>query len=106
MPNVRYYKIIIRLILGGTWDYMEEGGLLDKSHLRFFALTNMKELIEGAEFEITDIRRNIVSSRGFRILNYLWFGGLKNFLTYQYFIKAKKLKCKPIFISKREIYKF
>jgi 2-polyprenyl-3-methyl-5-hydroxy-6-metoxy-1,4-benzoquinol methylase len=104
IPNVRYYKIIIRLVLGSTWDYMEEGGLLDKGHLRFFTLTNMKELIKGAGFEITNIRRNIVSSRGFKILNYLCFNCLKNFLTYQYFIKAKKSDKIPEI--KRKKYRF
>lgn len=90
IPNVRYYKIIIRLIFGGTWDYMEKGGLLDKGHLRFFTLINIKELIEGSGFRIMDIKRNIVSSRGFRILNYLFLNLFRNFLAYQYFIKAKK----------------
>lgn len=104
MPNVRYYKVILRLIFGGTWDYMEEGGLLDKTHLRFFTLINTKELIEAAGYKIIDIKRNKVSSRGFRILNYLCFNGLRDFLTYQYFIKAKKAK-NPKF-SKRKKYRF
>lgn len=106
IPNARYYKIILRLILGGTWDY-SDAGILDKTHLRLFGLINIIELFEKAGYEIVEIRRNIIASRGFRILNILFFNTLKNFLTYQYYIKAKKNDNQPkIVMSQRKIYKF
>ncbi|MDP8216760.1 MAG: class I SAM-dependent methyltransferase [Candidatus Kaelpia imicola] len=105
IPNIRYYKVILRLILGGTWDYMDEGGLLDKTHLRFFTLVNIKELFQKAGFEIVEIKRNIVAARGFKILNILFFNKLKGFLSYQYFIKAKKNKLGFI-EKKRKVYSF
>lgn len=89
IPNVRYYKIIIHLILGGTWDYMDKG-ILDKSHLRFFTLINIKELFEEAGYEIVEIKRNSIAARGLRILNFLLVNRLRDFLTYQYYIKARK----------------
>jgi 2-polyprenyl-3-methyl-5-hydroxy-6-metoxy-1,4-benzoquinol methylase len=89
IPNVRYYKLIIRLLLGGTWDYMDTG-ILDKSHLRFFTLINIKELLEDAGYAITVIKRNIVASRFAKFLNFIFFDSLKNLLTYQYYIKAVK----------------
>jgi 2-polyprenyl-3-methyl-5-hydroxy-6-metoxy-1,4-benzoquinol methylase len=89
IPNVRYYKLIIRLLFGGTWDYMDKG-ILDKSHLRFFTLINIKELFEGAGYEITVIKRNIVASRLVKFLNFISFSSFKNLLTYQYYIKAEK----------------
>jgi len=89
VPNVRYYKLITRLVFSGSWDYMDKG-ILDRSHLRFFALINLKELFIEAGYEITEIRYNIVAARGLRILNLFLFGLLKNFLVYQYYIKAKK----------------
>ena len=104
MPNIRYYKTIIRLIFGGTWDYVDEG-ILWKEHLRFFTLINMKEMFQNAGFEIKLIKRNIVASRGFRVLNFLSFNLFSNFLTYQYYILAKKTTKKPD-IKKRKIYKF
>ncbi|MFA5389277.1 MAG: class I SAM-dependent methyltransferase [Candidatus Omnitrophota bacterium] len=87
IPNIRYYKVLIRL-LAGTWDYTD-AGILDRSHIRFFALINIRELFEDNGFSITSIRRNIVASRGFRILNFLLFGALKDFLTYQYYVIAR-----------------
>lgn len=89
VPNVRYYKIILRLLIAGTWDY-SDGGILDRTHIRFFGLTNIRELFCRAGYEISEIRRNIVAARGFKFLNFLLFGRLKDFLTYQYYIKAKK----------------
>jgi len=104
IPNIRYYKVLIRL-LAGTWDYMD-AGILDKSHIRFFALINIKELFENNGFSITLVKRNIVASRGFRILNFLLFGALKDFLTYQYYIMAKNMKLDMQKPKKRDIYKF
>jgi 2-polyprenyl-3-methyl-5-hydroxy-6-metoxy-1,4-benzoquinol methylase len=106
VPNTRYYKIILRLILGGTWDY-SDGGMLDKTHIRFFGLINIIELFEKAGYKIVEIRRNIIASRGFRILNILFFNTLKNFLTYQYYIKAEKsCNLSKMHKSQRKIYKF
>lgn len=105
IPNIRYYKAIFRLAIGGVWDY-PDGGILDESHLRFFTLTNIKELFAGAGYEIVDIGRNIVAARGFRVLNFLLFGRLNDFLTYQYYIKARKSKDNSPAIRDRIRYKF
>ncbi len=88
VPNVRYYKVLIKLFRG-RWDYTDQG-VLDKTHLRFFALDNIKQMFQGARFEIEDIKRNIVSARGLRILNVLLFNRLIEFLTQQYYIVARK----------------
>jgi len=104
IPNIRYYKVLIRLFRG-YWDYMDQG-ILDKTHLRFFSLINIKELYEGAGFKIKEIRRNMVSARGFRILNYLSLNQLKEFLTYQYYIVATKDSNLPQQKPKRQITQF
>jgi len=106
VPNVRYYKLITRLVFRGNWDYMDKG-ILDKSHLRFFALINLKELFIEAGYEITEVRRNIVAARGLRILNLLLFGLLKDFLAYQYYIKARKSRNSDLLAAeKRKICQF
>lgn len=105
IPNIRYYKVIIRLAIGGAWDY-SDGGILDKSHARFFTLLNIKELFSDAGYEIVGIERNIVASRGFRLLDFLLFGMLKDFLTYQYYIKARKMKDGYAATADRKKYKF
>jgi 2-polyprenyl-3-methyl-5-hydroxy-6-metoxy-1,4-benzoquinol methylase len=106
MANIRYYKAIIRLVFGGTWDYVD-AGILWKHHLRFFTLINIKELFINAGFEISEILRNVSAARGFKIADFISFNALKDFLTYQYYVKAKKIKSTvPLFAKQRKIYKF
>ncbi|HAZ10471.1 MAG TPA: class I SAM-dependent methyltransferase [Candidatus Omnitrophica bacterium] len=106
IPNVRYYKIILRLILSGAWDY-NDAGMLDRTHVRFFGLINIIELFEKAGYEIVEIRRNVIAARGFRVLNFIFFNNLKDFLTYQYYIKAKKSdNLLKTCTDARKIYKF
>ncbi|UCD15926.1 MAG: class I SAM-dependent methyltransferase [Candidatus Omnitrophota bacterium] len=104
IPNIRYYKVIGNLIFSGTWDYMEQG-ILDRTHLRFFTLINIKELFIDAGYEIIDIKRNIVAASLMRFLNRASFGRLKEFLTYQYYIKAEKSGVK-IPVKKRKTCQF
>jgi 2-polyprenyl-3-methyl-5-hydroxy-6-metoxy-1,4-benzoquinol methylase len=106
MANIRYYKVIIRLVFGGTWDYVDNG-ILWKHHLRFFTLINIKELFIEAGFEIAEIKRNISASRGFIILDFIFFRAFRDFFTYQYYVKAEKTKsAAPLNLKKRKIYKF
>ncbi len=104
IPNIRYYKVVIRL-LRGTWDYMD-GGILDKSHLRFFTLINIKEMFREAGYKIEQIERNTVSARGFSIWNFFMFNKLRDFLTYQYYIVAKKNLSGVVMPRKRKVYQF
>jgi len=45
IPNVRNLKIILPLLIRGTWTY-EDSGLLDRTHLRFFTKSSARELVE------------------------------------------------------------
>lgn len=106
IPNARYYKIILRLIFSGTWDY-SDAGMLDRTHVRFFGLVNIIELFEKAGYEIVEIKRNAIAARGFRVLNFIFLNKLKDFFAYQYYIKAKKSNNPwKIAMKQRKIYKF
>ncbi|MHC1682472.1 MAG: glycosyltransferase [Clostridiaceae bacterium] len=48
IPNVAHYGVILGL-LNGSWTY-EESGILDRTHVRFFTLNEIKKMFEGAEF--------------------------------------------------------
>lgn len=104
IPNVRYYKLIIRL-LRGSWDYAD-AGILDESHLRFFTLVNIKEMFGEAGYKIDRVERNLVAARGFKILNMLFCGLLRDFLTYQYYIVAGKTAENAAYSRNRKVYKF
>ena len=93
IPNIRHYTTIINLLFKGYWPYRERG-IHDKTHLRFFTLKNIKEMIEGAGLKIVKVKRNYrIIERPHRLnrfSKYFAFPFLKDFLTFQYLIVCKK----------------
>jgi len=91
IPNIRFWKVILNLILKGQWNYTESG-VLDKTHLRFFAKKNMIQLFQSAGFEIKLItpKFKLQKKNRYNTLNKITLRFLENFLTFQYTIKAQK----------------
>jgi methionine biosynthesis protein MetW len=93
IPNIRHYTSILSLIFKGHWPYRERG-IHDKTHLRFFTLKNINELFEYSNLKITTIKRKYRIIEHPHPLNifarYLALPIVKDFLTYQYLIIAKK----------------
>lgn len=54
LPNVAHYTIRWKLLMG-KWE-MQESGILDRTHLRFFTRKTMRALIEGAGYQILSDR--------------------------------------------------
>ena len=54
IPNVQHYSVIVNL-MRGKWDYQDEG-LLDRTHLRFFTLSGIRDLFGRAGLQIFDIQ--------------------------------------------------
>ena len=54
IPNVQHYSVIVNL-LRGKWEYQDEG-LLDRTHLRFFTLSGIRDLFGRAGLQILDIQ--------------------------------------------------
>jgi 2-polyprenyl-3-methyl-5-hydroxy-6-metoxy-1,4-benzoquinol methylase len=50
IPSIQYLPVSLR-VLRGQWTYTDEG-TLDRTHLRFFTKTTMREMFEGAGFEV------------------------------------------------------
>ena len=55
LPNVAHGAVRLSL-LEGRFDYTSEG-LLDRTHLRFFTLSSLREMFRAAGYTITDLRR-------------------------------------------------
>jgi len=93
VPNVRHYSTIINLLFKGYWPYRERG-IHDKNHLRFFTLKNIKELFRYADLKIDKIVRKYRIIERPHLLNkcskYLALTFIKDFITFQYLIIAKK----------------
>ena len=93
VPNVRHYSTIFSLIFRGIWPYRERG-IHDQTHLRFFTLKNIEEMFRDAALEITKIERKyrIIEKphRYNRFSKYIAHLFLKDLLTFQYLIVARK----------------
>ena len=87
IPNMRHYTVFVRLLTEG-WKY-DDFGLFDRTHLRFFSLQTMKELIQDAGLSIELIRPKVEASKKAKFLNRLLFNRAEEFVAMQYLIKAR-----------------
>lgn len=87
IPNARHIRVWGGLVFKGRFDY-QTSGVLDKGHLRFFTLANLKELFENNNLYIDQVVCNM-APKG-KLLNLLSLGLLKEFFTFQYVFRLKR----------------
>jgi 2-polyprenyl-3-methyl-5-hydroxy-6-metoxy-1,4-benzoquinol methylase len=54
IPNVRYYRVSWSLLTRGKWEY-GDGGVLDRTHLRFFTRQTVEELFRSCGYELREL---------------------------------------------------
>lgn len=93
IPNIRYYDSIFNLAIKGYWPYRDRG-IHDRTHLRFFTKKNASELFASAGLQIVQSipkYRIIEKPHGLNTISkYFAVPMLKEFITFQYLIVAKK----------------
>lgn len=93
VPNIRELGTIYKIFFKGNFEYNPEGGILDKTHLRFFCKKNLQDLFNKKKYRIISIRPpfDIIYRRGIkRLFNKLTFGLFEEFMTSQYVIITQK----------------
>lgn len=84
IPNIRYYRAFVDLVMHGNWDYKDHG-ILDKTHLRFFTYKSIVKMFNQLGFEILLMEGiHPTSSRTFRIINLLLWNALSD-VRYKHF---------------------
>lgn len=84
LPNIRYYRNLVKLVVHGDWDYQDKG-VLDKTHLRFFTYKSIMKMFSRLGFEVLAMEGiNATSSRNFRLLNTLLLGKITDARYMQY----------------------
>ena len=88
LPNIRFYKTVLGILLGGDFRYADDGGILDKTHLRFFCKRNMRDLFREAGLQVMGFRYKMAFL--YRIFTILSFGLTEGLWVKQYTIVSRK----------------
>lgn len=90
LPNVAYWRGLVRIIRGGRWP-LEDEGVFDRTHLRWFTKDDALELLRQAGLHIVDVEpRYWTSGPALRWCRALAMTRLHRFLPPQYVITAVK----------------
>ena len=91
VPNIRNYKVLLPLLLRGSFQYSEQG-ILDSTHLRFFTRDSALALVQQAGADLVCINGNarLKPWKNKWILNKISGNRLIDFFHVQYLIKAVK----------------
>jgi SAM-dependent methyltransferase len=65
IPNVAHVSVLRQLLLTGRWDYTD-GGILDRSHLRFFGRANALALFAEAGLVVESVDDRVDYLRGWK----------------------------------------
>ena len=88
IPNVRHARVVLSLLLRGTWTY-EQAGILDWTHLRFFTRNEIGKLLESADLRVDCIDPEVTGQRS-NLLRFMSCGLLTDFAAYAYNFSATK----------------
>jgi O-antigen biosynthesis protein len=89
LPNARSKKLWLPLLLHGTFNY-EPDGIMDVTHLRFFARRDATALAESAGLEVVSVDHAPPETWKRKLASTLTAGRAMDFLTIQHYVKAKK----------------
>lgn len=93
IPNIREWKTLSRLVFGGRFKYQPSGGIMDKTHLRFFCKKDIFLLLNTAHLKTTYCKPNFMllpEGRKRRIFNFITLRLFEDFLAIQYLFIARK----------------
>jgi 2-polyprenyl-3-methyl-5-hydroxy-6-metoxy-1,4-benzoquinol methylase len=95
IPNLREWRTVVNIVFKGEFTYQPEGGIMDRTHLRFFCKKNVSQLLSTPSLSPIWCKPNFMlkevpEGKKRRILNRLTLGLFENFLTVQYLFIARK----------------
>jgi 2-polyprenyl-3-methyl-5-hydroxy-6-metoxy-1,4-benzoquinol methylase len=88
IPNVANYRIVFPLLLEGRFRYAD-GGLMDRTHLRWFTRASAIGMVEGAGLAVEAVAPNLHARRD-RLIDRLTLGRFDHLLAAQYTLRARK----------------
>lgn len=89
IPNFRDFQTMKKIFLQGDFEYNPEGGILDKTHMRFFCKKNIINLFNKSGYKIEKIEPSFKyapSQKTRKWISQLSLGLLEEFMTFQYLV--------------------
>jgi 2-polyprenyl-3-methyl-5-hydroxy-6-metoxy-1,4-benzoquinol methylase len=95
MPNLREWKTLSKVVFKGDFKYVPDGGIMDRTHLRFFCKKNILDLLSTPSLGPVYICPNFMlkvlkQGEKRRLINKLTFRLFEDFLAVQYLVIVKK----------------
>jgi 2-polyprenyl-3-methyl-5-hydroxy-6-metoxy-1,4-benzoquinol methylase len=89
IPNIRYYRVLMQLVMHGNWDYKNQG-VLDRTHLRFYTQKSIVKMFDRLNYEILRMEGiHPTSSRNYKLLNIILFNSLADLRYKQFAVVAR-----------------
>lgn len=89
IPNVRNYKVLLPLLFRNSWK-LEDAGILDRTHLRFFVRSSAVELMTSSGLVLDKIVANPSGGRAVKAFRMATLGTLNSFTDLQYLIRVRR----------------
>lgn len=91
VPNVRYFPVLVDLLMRGDWRYTESG-VLDQTHLRFFTRTSLMRSLKECGYRVIGLEGiNPTGSLKARLANIVSLGRLNDTRYLQFAFVAQPL---------------
>lgn len=91
IPNVRHYRVAAGLLFRGRWD-LQDAGILDRTHLRFFVKDTAVQLMThtGLELETVVTPPRMRHPRLAKALHVVGFGRLDSLVAVDYIVRVRR----------------
>jgi 2-polyprenyl-3-methyl-5-hydroxy-6-metoxy-1,4-benzoquinol methylase len=96
VPNLREWSTLAKIVFKGDFRYQSEGGIMDRTHLRFFCRKNIRQLLTTPSLTVTCCKPNFMLAKEIpeawkkRLFNRCTFRLFEEFLSVQYLVVARK----------------
>ena len=91
LPNVRHYRVSGGLLYRGRWR-LQDAGILDRTHLRFFVKDTMIELLTHSGLELESVEAPLPERRRRLVMVFrkLTFGRFDSLISVRYIVRVRR----------------
>jgi 2-polyprenyl-3-methyl-5-hydroxy-6-metoxy-1,4-benzoquinol methylase len=96
IPNIQHIATFVNIYFKGKWP-LNERGIFDKTHMRFFTRKNLLDLVNIPNVQLIEMKRKYRFGDALKYsffppyIHYLFPRCLKNIFTFQYILVCQKI---------------